>query len=45
MGIIINLDVMMTKGKLSLKELVKKVAITNTNLSIIKIIKLKPLDF
>ena len=31
MGIIINLDVMMAKRKLSLKELSEKVDITNTN--------------
>lgn len=34
--IIINLDVMMAKRKISLKELSKRVGITNVNLSILK---------
>lgn len=36
MPIIINLDVMMAKRKISLKELSEKVGITNSNLSILK---------
>ena len=36
MPIIVNLDVMMAKRKISLKELSKKVGITNSNLSILK---------
>jgi len=34
--IIINLDVMMAKRKISLKELSERVGITNVNLSILK---------
>ncbi len=34
--IIINLDVMMAKRKMSLKELSERVGITNVNLSILK---------
>ena len=45
MGIIINLDVMMAKRKLSLKELAEKVDITNTNLSILKNNKAKAIRF
>ncbi len=36
MSIIVNLDVMMAKRKISLKELSEKVGITNSNLSILK---------
>jgi putative transcriptional regulator len=36
MSIIINLDVMMAKRKISLNELAQKVGITNANLSILK---------
>ncbi|WP_333887004.1 helix-turn-helix domain-containing protein [Clostridium sp.] len=36
MKIIVNLDVMMAKRKMSLSELAKRVGITNTNLSILK---------
>lgn len=36
MPIIVNLDVMMAKRKISLKELSEKVGITNSNLSILK---------
>lgn len=36
MGIIINLDVMMAKRKISLKDLAKEVDITMANLSILK---------
>ena len=45
MGIIINLDVIMAKRKLSLKELSEKVDITNTNLSILKNNKAKAIRF
>ena len=36
MAIIINLDVVMAKNKISLQDLSKKVNITNSNLSILK---------
>ena len=36
MGIIVNLDVMMAKRKISLNELAERVGITNANLSILK---------
>lgn len=36
MGIIINLDVMMAKRKISLTELAERIGITNANLSILK---------
>lgn len=39
--IIINLDVMMAKRKISLKELSERVGITNVNLSILKTGKAK----
>lgn len=45
MGIIINLDVMMAKRKISLSELSKKVGITNANLSILKNNKAKAIRF
>lgn len=38
MAIIINLDVVMAKNKISLQDLSKKVNITNSNLSILKIV-------
>lgn len=41
MAIIINLDVMMAKRKISLNELAHKVGITNANLSILKTGKAK----
>lgn len=41
MAIIINLDVMMAKRKISLNELAVKVGITNANLSILKTGKAK----
>lgn len=41
MAIIINLDVMMAKRKISLNELAQKIGITNTNLSILKTGKAK----
>lgn len=39
--IVVNLDVMMAKRKISLKDLAKEVEITNTNLSILKTNKAK----
>ena len=36
MGIVVNLDVMMAKRKMSLNELSERVGITNANLSIKK---------
>lgn len=43
--IIINLDVMMAKRKMSLKDLAKEVGITNANLSILKNNKAKAIRF
>ncbi|ABK60493.1 MULTISPECIES: helix-turn-helix domain-containing protein [Clostridium] len=45
MAIIINLDVMMAKRKMSLQDLAKKVGITNANLSILKNNKAKAIRF
>ncbi|KAB3530012.1 helix-turn-helix domain-containing protein [Alkaliphilus serpentinus] len=45
MGIIVNLDVMMAKRKISLQELAEKVGITNANLSILKTNKAKAIRF
>lgn len=45
MAIIINLDVMMAKRKMSLNELSKKVGITLSNLSILKNGKAKAIRF
>jgi len=45
MGIIVNLDVMMAKRKISLNELAEKVGITNSNLSILKTGKAKAIRF
>lgn len=45
MGIIINLDVMMAKRKISLQELAERVGITNANLSILKTNKAKAIRF
>lgn len=45
MGIIVNLDVMMAKRKISLNELSDKVGITNSNLSILKNNKAKAIRF
>lgn len=45
MAIIINLDVMMAKRKISLKDLAEKINITNTNLSILKNNKAKAIRF
>ena len=43
--IIVNLDVMMAKRKMSLNELSKKTGITTTNLSILKNNKAKAIRF
>ncbi|MBS7566271.1 helix-turn-helix transcriptional regulator [Mucilaginibacter sp. Bleaf8] len=45
MPIIINLDVMMAKRKMSLNELSQKVGVTNVNLSILKNGKAKGVRF
>ncbi|MCT4563632.1 MAG: helix-turn-helix transcriptional regulator [Maledivibacter sp.] len=45
MGIIVNLDVMMAKRKISLSELAQRVGITNANLSILKNNKAKAIRF
>jgi putative transcriptional regulator len=45
MAIIVNLDVMMAKRKISLQELAEKVGITNANLSILKTNKAKAVRF
>lgn len=45
MAIIVNLDVMMAKRKISLTELADRVGITNANLSILKTGKAKAIRF
>ena len=45
MGIVVNLDVMMAKRKMSLGELAQKVAITMANLSILKNNKARAVRF
>lgn len=45
MAIIVNLDVMMAKRKISLTELSEKVGITPANLSILKTGKAKAIRF
>ncbi|WP_035294422.1 helix-turn-helix transcriptional regulator [Clostridium sp. KNHs214] len=45
MPIVVNLDVMMAKRKISLSELSDKVGITNANLSILKNSKAKAIRF
>ena len=45
MGIIVNLDVMVAKRKMSLNELTEKVGITPANLSILKTGKAKAVRF
>ncbi len=45
MSIIINLDVMMAKRKISLQELAERVGITQANLSILKNNKAKAIRF
>ena len=45
MGVIVNLDVMMAKRKISLNELSERVGITLSNLSILKTGKAKAIRF
>ncbi|MEM7550571.1 MAG: helix-turn-helix transcriptional regulator [Bacteroidota bacterium] len=45
MAIIINLDVIMSKRKISLNELANQVGVTNVNLSILKTGKAKGVRF
>ncbi|MDR1551889.1 MAG: helix-turn-helix transcriptional regulator [Prevotellaceae bacterium] len=45
MGVIVNLDVMMAKRKISLNELSQRVDITQANLSILKTGKAKAIRF
>ena len=45
MTIIVNLDIMMTKRKMSLNELSEKVGVTIANLSILKTGKAKAVRF
>ena len=45
MAIIVNLDVMMAKRKISLSELALKVKLTNANLSILKNGKARAIRF
>ncbi|WP_042271679.1 helix-turn-helix domain-containing protein [[Clostridium] dakarense] len=45
MAIIVNLDVMMAKRKISLTELAQKIDITNANLSILKNNKARAVRF
>ncbi len=45
MAIVVNLDVMMAKRKISLGELADKVGITQANLSILKTGKAKAIRF
>lgn len=45
MPIVVNLDVMLAKRKLQLKELSEKVGVTNVNLSILKQGKARAIRF
>lgn len=45
MSIVVNLDVMMARRKISLSELAERVGITNANLSILKTGKAKAIRF
>ncbi|SDG67933.1 putative transcriptional regulator [Bacteroidales bacterium KHT7] len=45
MSIIVNVDVMMAKRKMSLQELAEKIGITQANLSILKTGKAKAIRF
>jgi putative transcriptional regulator len=45
MAIVVNLDVMMAKRKVSLSDLAIRVGITNANLSILKTSKAKAIRF
>ena len=45
MPIIVNLDVMMAKRKIALKDLAKEIGVTQANLSILKTGKAKAIRF
>ena len=45
MGIVVDLDVMMARRKISLGELASRVGITNANMSILKTGKAKAIRF
>lgn len=45
MPIVVNLDVVMAKRKMSLNELAERVGVTNVNLSILKTAKAKGVRF
>ncbi|NFO13664.1 helix-turn-helix transcriptional regulator [Clostridium botulinum] len=45
MAIVVNLDVMMAKRKISLQDLAERVGITNANISILKNNKAKAIRF
>jgi len=45
MSIIVNLDVMLAKRKMKLKELAEKIGISETNLSLLKTGKVKGVRF
>jgi putative transcriptional regulator len=45
MPIIVNLDVMMAKRKIALKDLAEKIGITNANLSVLKTGKARAIRF
>jgi putative transcriptional regulator len=45
MAIVVNLDVMMARRKVALKELAEQVGITNANLSILKTGKARAIRF
>ena len=45
MSIVVNLDVMMAKRKMSSQELAEKIGITQANLSILKTNKVKAIRF
>nr|WP_139376255.1 helix-turn-helix transcriptional regulator [Clostridium chromiireducens] len=45
MMIIVNVDIMMAKRKMSLKELAERVGITNANMSVLKTGKVKGVKF
>ncbi len=45
MAIVVNLDVMMARRKISLQDLAQKVGITNANLSILKNDRAKAVRF
>lgn len=45
MAIVVNLDVMMARRKIALKDLAEKIGITNSNLSILKTGKARAIRF